>query len=133
MGFFKDIRDLNKQANEIRKDYDVGDQLVNAQASMAAANSLMAEQTAAANAALSGVDATAVIAAVRQGAGMINMQPMIEMDLTVMLEGLPPYPATLKQVVPMVQLTQATPGKTVHVKVDPNNPAAVWVDWSRIS
>ena len=58
---------------------------------------------------------------------------MIEIDLTVMPEGLPPYPVTVKQVASMVQLSQIQAGATVHVKVDPNNPSAVWVDWTRIS
>ena len=80
---------------------------------MAAANQMMADQTAAANAATTGVDATAVIVEVRQGGAMINFQPMIEIDLTVMPEGLPPYPVTVKQVASMVQLSQIQPGATV--------------------
>jgi hypothetical protein len=95
------------------------------------AQEMMAQQTAAANAVTTGVDATATIVAVRQGHGMVNFQPMIEVDLTVMPDGLPPYPVTVKQVVPQVQLAQVQPGSAVHVKVDPNNPATVWIDWNR--
>lgn len=131
MGLFKGMRDLQKQANEINKNWDVGAQLENAQAQMASANDLMAQQTAAANAAVSGVDARATIVGVRQGPGMVNFQPMIEVDLTVSAEGLPPYPVTVKQVVPQVHLARAQPGTAVHVKVDPNDPASVWIDWDR--
>jgi hypothetical protein len=131
MGFFKSVRDLQKQSNEINKNWDVGAQLEDAQARMQDAQEMMAQQTAAANAATTGVEATATIVAVRQGHGMVNFQPMIEVDLTVLPDGLPPYPVTVKQVIPQVQLAQAQPGAGVHVKVDSNNPASVWIDWNR--
>jgi len=133
MGLFKNMRDLTKQAQELQENMDVGAQLENAQSQMAAANEMMAQQTAAANAAVTGVDATAMIVEVRQGAAMINFQPIVEVDLTVMPAGLPPYPVTVKQVASMVQLPQVRAGATVHVKVDPNNPSTVWIDWTRIS
>ena len=131
MGMFKSLRDLQKQSDEINKNWDVGAQLEDAQARMQDAQEMMAQQTAAANAAVSGADATATIIAVRQGNGMVNYQPIIEVDLTVLPEGLPPYPVTVKQVIPQIQLAQAQPGASVHVKVDPNNPASVWIDWTR--
>jgi hypothetical protein len=127
MGFFKSVRDLNKQSEEINKNWDVGAQLEDAQARMADANEMMAQQTAAANIAASGMDATATVAALRQGTGMVNFQPIMEIDLTVMPEGLPPYPVTVKQVVPQAQLPQLQPGANLNVKVDPNDPAAVWI------
>ena len=132
MGMFKSMRDLQKQADEINKNWDVGAQLADAQTRMQQAQELMAEQTAAANAATTGVDATATIVAVRQGRGMVNFQPMVQVDLTVLPDGgLPPYPVTVEQVIPQVHLAQAQPGAAVHVKVDPNNPASVWIDWTR--
>jgi hypothetical protein len=131
VGLFKSVRELQKQSNEISKNHDMGAQLEDAQTRMAEAQELMAQQTAAANAATTGVDATATIVAIRQSGGMVNFQPMIEVDLTVLPDGLPPYPVTVKQVIPQVQLAQAQPGAGVHVKVDPNNPASVWIDWNR--
>lgn len=133
MGVFKSMRDLQKQADEIGNNQDVGAQMKDAQARMAEANQMMAAQTAAANAATSGVDATATIAAVRETGGMVNFQPLIELDLTIMPEGLPPYPVTVKEAVPQVQLAQVKPGASVHVKVDSDNPSAVWIDWTRVS
>jgi hypothetical protein len=131
VGLFKSVRELQKQSNEISKNHDMGAQLEDAQTRMAEAQELMAQQTAAANAATTGVDATATIVAIWQSGGMVNFQPMIEVDLTVLPDGLPPYPVTVKQVIPQVQLAQAQPGSGVHVKVDPNNPASVWIDWNR--
>ncbi|HEX6310976.1 MAG TPA: DUF3592 domain-containing protein [Acidimicrobiia bacterium] len=135
MGLFKSMRDLKKQSDEIQKNWDVGSQLENAQTQMAAANQMMADMTAdanaAANAAANGIDATATIAGIRQQTAMVNYQPVVEVDLTVMPDGLPPYPATVKQVVPQLQPAQARVGATVRVKVDPDDPASVWIDWSR--
>jgi hypothetical protein len=84
MGLFKNMRDLAKQANEISASTDVGAQLADAQTRMADVNRIMADQTAAANAGVSGVDAKAVIVEVRQAAAMVNFQPMIELDLIVL-------------------------------------------------
>jgi hypothetical protein len=132
VGIFKSMRELQKQSDEINKNWDVGAQLEDAQARMAEAQEMMAQQTAAANAAVTGVDATATIAAVRQTGAMVNYQPTVEVDLTVLPEGgLPPYPVTVKQVIPQIHLAQAQPGASVHVKVDPDNPASVWIDWTR--
>ena len=131
MGFFKSVRELNKQGKEMSRNWDVGAQLADAQTRMQDAQEAMAQQTAAANAAVTGVDATATIVAVRQGHGMVNYQPMLELDLTVVPEGGLPYPVTVKQVTPQIHLAQAQPGASVHVKVAPDDPASVWIDWTR--
>jgi hypothetical protein len=130
MGFFKSMRELQKQGDEINKNWDVGAQLSDAQAQMAGMNAFMAQQTAAANAAVSGLDATATVAAVRQGGGMVNYEPVVELDLTVMAPGNPPYPVTVKQAVPPTQLATVQPGAALKVKVDPNEPSAVWIDFT---
>ena len=129
MGLFKSVRELNKQANEMSRNWDVGAQLADAQASMAAANEMMAQQTAAANIAATGLDATATVADVRQSGALVNYQPMVEIDLTVMAPGSPPYPATVSQVVQQVHLAFLQPGSTLRVKVDPANPATIWIDF----
>ena len=129
MGVFKSVRELNTQGKEISRNWDVGAQLADAQSSMAAANQLMAQQTAAANIAATGLDATATVAAVRQSGAMINYQPMVEIDLTVMAPGSPPYPATVSQVVQQVHLARLQPGAVLRVKVDPANPATIWIDF----
>ena len=129
MGIFRSARELNKQAKEMSRNWDVGAQLADAQASMAAANQMMAQQTAAANVAATGLDATATVAAVRQSGGMVNFQLVVEIDLTVMAPGSPPYPATLSQVVQQVHLARLQPGATLRVKVDPANPGTIWIDF----
>jgi hypothetical protein len=130
MGFFKSLHTLNKQGNEMRQNWDVGAQLADAQSSMAGAQAMMAQQTAAANLATSGVDATATINGVRQGGGMVNYQPIIELDLLVMAPGLPPIPVTVSQVVEQIFLSKAVVGGRVAAKFDPANPQSVWINWA---
>jgi predicted patatin/cPLA2 family phospholipase len=131
MGFMKSMKDLQKQGSEMQKNMDVGGMMSNAQEQMAAATQMMADQTAAANVALNGQEATATITAVRATGTLVNYQPAVELDLTVFMDGRPPYPATVTQVVPV--LAQAVAGANLHVKVDPQNPTAVWIDWTKVS
>jgi hypothetical protein len=130
MGMFKSMRDLQKQANEMNKNWDVGAQLADAQTTMQNAQAMMAQQTAAANLAATGLDGTATISAVRQGGGMVNYQPILEIDLTVLAAGRPPLPVTVTQPVEQMFLAKAQPGSTVAVKVDQNDPNLVWINWA---
>ena len=59
---------------------------------------------------------------------MVNYQPQVEIDLTVLAAGRPPYPVTVTQVVDQVSLARLQPGATVAVKVDPADPTSVWIN-----
>ena len=74
---------------------------------------------------------TAMISGIRQ-VGMINFDLLVEFELTVMSDGLPPYPATTQQAISQFQIGQLQPGMTLQAAVDPANPAAVWLDLSSI-
>jgi hypothetical protein len=128
MGFLKSMNDLHKQAKEIDKDFHPGQMMAEGKDRMAAATAMMAEQTKAANMAANGLPGTATVVAVRQGTTMINFQPLVEIDLTVMTPGRPPYPATVKQVVAPVSLPRLQPGAAVAVKIDPADATSVWID-----
>lgn len=130
MGFIKALRDVSKQSSEINKNWDVGAQLAGAQASMASAQAMMAQQTAGANLAATGLDAIATINGVRQGGGMVNYQPILELDLLVIAPGRPPVPVSVSQVVEQIFLAKAQVGGRVVVKVDPANPQQVWINWA---
>ena len=103
MGVFKSMRDLTQQAREIERSMPpVGDRMAAAQARMARANQMMAAQTQAANVAVTAVAGTAGASAVRRTVtitgmrqiGMLNFDLLVEFDLTVLPDGLSPYPAT---------------------------------------
>jgi len=133
MGVFKSMRDLQKQAKEIeRNSPPVADRMAAAQARMASVNQMMAAQTQAANAAAGLADGSAVrrtvtITGMRQ-IGMLNFDLLVEFDLTVLPDGMPPYPATTQQRVSQMQAGRLQPGQTLQASVDPSNPAAIWLD-----
>jgi hypothetical protein len=137
MGLFKSMRDLQKQAKEIEATMPpVADRMAAAQARMASMNQMMAAQTQAANAAAAAAAGTAGASAVRRTVtitgmrqiGMVNFDLLVEFDLTVLPDGLPPYPATTQQRVSQMQAGRLQPGLTLQASVDPANPAAIWLD-----
>ncbi|MBN1771743.1 MAG: hypothetical protein JXB32_10805 [Deltaproteobacteria bacterium] len=58
----------------------------------------------------------------------INNVPMMRIRLRVQLEGMPPYEAETKMLIPPQVMAQLTPGATVSVRVDPQNPADVMIE-----
>jgi len=137
MGVFKSMRDLQKQAKEIERSMPpADDRMAAAQARMASVNQMLAAQTQAANAAVAAAAGTADAAAVRRTVtitgmrqiGMLNFDLLVEFDLTVLPDGLPPYPATTQQRVSQMQIGLLQPGLTLEASVDPSNPAAIWLD-----
>ena len=121
MGMLKRMKDM--------KDMDEAAPGMVAQAQMASLNQMMAAQAQAANAATTGssVRRTATINGMRQ-IGMLNFDLLVEFDLTVLPDGMPPYPATTQQRVSQMQIGQLRPGQTLQASVDPSNPAAIWLD-----
>jgi hypothetical protein len=141
MGMLKNMRDLQKQTRAMEASMPpVGERLAAAQARMAGLNQMMANQTQAANAAVSAAagmaDGTAVrrtvmITGMRQ-IGMINFDLLIQFDLTVLPDGLPPYPATCQQAISQMQVGQLRSGMSLEASVDPANPSAIWLDLTSI-
>ena len=132
MGVFKSMRDLQKQAKEIEKNSPPASvRMQQGMERMQAASQMMAAQTAAANAALSaqanGVRRTVTITGMRQ-VGQINFDLLMEFDLTVLIDGMPPYPATAQQAVSQMQIGQLRPGTNLEAMIDPANPNAIWLD-----
>jgi hypothetical protein len=121
MGIFKRMKDM--------KDMIEAAPGMVAQAQMASLNQMMAAQAQAANAAATGssVRRTVTINGMRQ-IGMLNFDLLVEFDLTVLPDGMPPYPATTQQRVSQMQIGQLRPGQTLQASVDPSNPAAIWLD-----
>jgi hypothetical protein len=70
---------------------------------------------------------TVTITGMRQ-IGMVNFDLLMEFDLTVLPDGLPPYPATTQQCISQIQIGKLEPGLTLRALVDPSNPAAIWLD-----
>ena len=141
MGVFKSMRDLQKQAKDMERSMPpVGERMRQAQERMANANQMMVAQTQAANWAaqaqsglLNGtaVKRTVMVSSMKQ-VGMINFDLLVEFELTVMADGMPPYPVTTQQAVSQMQIGRLQNGTTLNGVVDPSNPTAVWLDLSSI-
>lgn len=117
MGFLKDLRAINKQAKEVSKDWDPA-------AQMRQANAMMQQQTAQMKLSASGTPATAIVNALRDTGALVNNQPMVEVDVTVMPPGGAPFPATMS-VMGHAQLAGLQQGSTIDVVYDPAQPGVV--------
>ena len=132
MGFFKDVRKLNKMGKEQYMNMDVQGQMQQAQASMAQAQQLMAQQTAAAELRGrpdNGVPGTATITAVRPTGMLVNYQPMVEVDVLVAPEGRAPYPLTVSEQITVANRMSCVAGRAVPVVIDAHDANVVWFDW----
>jgi phage shock protein A len=133
MGVFKSMRDLQKQAKDMERNMPpVGDRMRQAQDRMMAAQTQAANWAVQAQAGLANgtaVKRTVIISSIRQ-VGMINFDLLVEFELTVMADGLPPYPATAQQAVSQMQIGRLQVGTSLQAVVDPSNPTALWLDLS---
>jgi hypothetical protein len=122
MGFFKDMRDLNKAGKEITKER--GGSFKMMKDGVAQANQMLqqvqTDQALAERLANEGVDGTATIQQIVATGTTVNMQPEIQFQMTVSVNG-QSSEVTHNQVVPPTIIPQLQPGATVPVKVDPND------------
>jgi len=131
MGVFWSMRDLQKVTKEMDRTWDPAAQRKASMTRMAGIADMMAQATNAANTAATGVDATATVAAAAQTGAMVNMEPVVELALTVIpASGRPPYPATIRQPVGQLHLPQGQVGSTLHVKVDTGDPQSIWINFA---
>ena len=91
----------------------------------------MAQGAAQSNAAIAnGVSAVATITAARQTGALINFNPVVELELLIMLPSGVPMQATRQEPVQQLHLGRCQPGLRLHVKVDPTNASSLWIDWA---
>lgn len=135
MGVFKDLRTLSAQSKEIRDNAPpMKDTMASMSSKMAEANAMMAgmaQGAAQSNAAIAnGVSAVATITAARQTGALINFNPVVELELLIMLPSGVPMQATRQEPVQQLHLGRCQPGLRLHVKVDPTNASSLWIDWA---
>ena len=131
MGFFKDVHKLKQQAKEIDKNWDPGAQAQQGIERMKAMNAQMASMNAAMAAPPEdAIEANAQVVSVGGTTGMMNMDPIMPVELLIMEDGQPPRPASVSLIVPMAQLARVQPGATLAVRISRSNPSAVAVDWA---
>lgn len=133
MGFLKDMRSLQKQAQEMTPPEHRG--VMGGFRAMkdgvAQANQMLGQisedQHKAQHLMANGRVGSAVITGVRQTGMWVNENPQVEMDLQVTVEGIPSYTTTQRQVIAQIAIPQFQPGATVPVRVDPANPTSVLI------
>lgn len=122
MGMFKDMRDLSKAGKQMKKER--GGSLKMMKDGLAQANQAVQEvqsnQALAERLANEGVDGTATIQQMMATGRNINMQPELQFQMTVDVNGTV-SDVTHTQVVSPAIIGQLQPGATVPVKVDPND------------
>lgn len=122
MGMFKDLRDLNKAGKQATKEQ--GGMFKMAKDGLAQANQavqqVQADQALAEKLANEGVDGTATIQQMVATGKTVNMQPELQFQMTVDVNGTT-SDVTHTQVVSPAIIGQLQPGAQVPVKVDPND------------
>ncbi len=128
MGFFKDIKNLKEQANEIgRNAPPVKDRMADALGRMHAANTMMVNQTATATLAASGHSARATVTTAAPTGVTINMQHVYRLEVLVFPQGGAPFPSIFEGPVAPHLMGLCLPGASVEVSYDPTNTASVFL------
>ena len=128
MGFIGDLNKLNKQAKEINKTWDPGAQMQDALGRMKAFNESMTDAT---KAMTDGVPGTATVVNVGPSTGMMNMNPIMQVDLLVTQPGGMPRPVSQQLVVPMQHLARLQAGATLAVSISQSDPSSVAIMWDQ--
>jgi hypothetical protein len=133
MGFFKDLRNVQKQAKDMTpQEYrGMGGLMRMSKDGMSQMSQTLDEMQGDAQKAqhlsANGRAGTATVTAVRQTGTFVNENPEVEMDLQVAVNGMAPYAVTHRQVLAMIAVPQFQPGASVPVKVDPMDPQSLIV------
>lgn len=137
MGMFKSMRELSKMGKEMQANQPpMAEQMAGAlagiqqgQATMAAlADAANLEQELRAN----GTTATGIVTAVSSGAAMVNMSPVLDIEVLVQAPGRPPMPATMRSVVPQHLLHKVTVGASLPLLAEVGGTRVV-LDSARLS
>jgi hypothetical protein len=128
MGMFKDMRDLSKTGKQMKKER--GGSLKMMKDGLAQANQavqqVQTDQELAERLANEGVDGTATIQQMVATGKTVNMQPELQFQMTVDVNG-SQSEVTHTQVVSPAIIGQLQPGATVPVKVDPNDHSQLMI------
>jgi hypothetical protein len=133
MGFFGDLNKLRIQGEEMREKQDVKGDMANAKAKMDAMNAAYAASAPKPEDPASEarrVDATATVQSAQQTGMMVNMNQGVQVNLLVMVNGIP-MPVSTMLMVPYLNMARLQPGAQLSVSIDPQDPNSVRIDWSK--
>lgn len=128
MGMFKDMRDLSKAGKQMKKER--GGSLKMMKDGLAQANEavqqVQSDQALAERLANEGVDGTATIQQMVATGKTVNMQPELQFQLSVDVNG-SQSEVTHVQVVSPAVIGQLQPGAQIPVRVDPNDHSQLMI------
>jgi predicted acyltransferase (DUF342 family) len=133
MGFFGDLNKLRIQGEEMREKQDVKGDMANAKAKMDAMNAAYAAAAPKPEDPASEarrVDATATVQSAVQTGMMVNMMQGVNVNLLVMINGIP-TPVSTMLMIPIMNMVRLQPGAQLAVSIDPQEPNSVRIDWSK--
>ena len=125
MGFLKDMRNLQKQAEAMTppEHRGVAGGFRAMRDGVAQANTMLADVAAEGQRAqylmANGRQGSAVVQALRDTGVTINDNPTVELDLAVAVDGGAPYAVTHRQTISRIAIPSFQPGATIPVRVDP--------------
>jgi hypothetical protein len=79
---------------------------------------------------MTGTPGSAMILNARDTGTRINSEAMVELDLLVTVGAQPPYPVTLRSIVPIIGQGRLAPGSVVAVRVDQTQPQLAVIMWA---
>jgi hypothetical protein len=133
MGFLKDIRNLQKQAEAMTPPEHRGVRggFRAMRDGVAQANQMLGDMQAegmkAQRLMANGQAGSATITAIRDTGVTINDNPTVELDLSVALAGGEPYAVTHRQTISRIAIPSFQPGATVPVRVDPADRSSLMI------
>jgi hypothetical protein len=128
MGMFKDMRDLSKTGKEMKKERGGSFKMMKdglAQANQAV-QQVQGDQALAEKLANEGIDGTATIVQMVATGRTINMQPELQFQMTVDVNGSSEAVSHTQVVSPAI-IGQLQPGAQVPVKVDPSDHSQLMI------
>jgi hypothetical protein len=128
MGMFKDMRNLSKTGKQMQKERGGAFKMMKDGLSQAneALQQVQSDQALAEKLANEGVDGTATIIAMQATGKNVNMQPELQFQLNVEVNG-SQSTVTHTQVVSPAVIGQLQPGAQVPVKVDPSDHSQLMI------
>ncbi|MCB0964398.1 MAG: hypothetical protein KDA98_14050 [Acidimicrobiales bacterium] len=129
MGFFKDVNKLKKMGKEMQANDDPAARMRDATAQMKAMSDAMAGQAQLAADPADAVGGTVTVTGVGVSTGMVNMNPILQLDVLVQGDGLMPMPASQQVTVPMGHMARLAPGTAFPARISRSDPTTFTILW----
>jgi hypothetical protein len=142
MGMFKDLKKMTDQSKELGKQQgrptsmmgmikDMPNSINQMSGALDDALDMQADMQAQNQLLTTGTPGTATIKGLQETGTLVNFNPQVVLDLEITLEGKDAYTTQLTTAVPQMQIPLVQPGNKVGVRVDPADPSAIAIDWTR--